>query len=49
VVACAPAPGADVEVIPPGGGKPRSTVIPAPAPDLARIIREELARALREK
>jgi L-fuculose-phosphate aldolase len=42
VVACAPAPGADVEVIAPGrkpAGKPD-------AGELARIIREELARAL---
>jgi L-fuculose-phosphate aldolase len=41
VVACAPSPTASVEVIAPG---------PAPAaPDLATIIREELARALRQR
>jgi L-fuculose-phosphate aldolase len=37
VVACAPAPHSDVPTIPPGG-----------APDLVKIIREELVRALKE-
>jgi L-fuculose-phosphate aldolase len=37
VVACAPAPGANVEVAAPGGG------------DLASIIRDELAKALRDR
>ena len=41
VVACAPSPTASVEVIAPG--------LPAAAPDLATIIREELARALRQR
>ncbi len=45
VVACAPSPDASVEVIAPGRSKPA----PAPASDLATIIREELARALRER
>jgi L-fuculose-phosphate aldolase len=52
VVACAPAPGTDVEVIAPGRSTPSTTtatVLPAPAGELAAIIREELARALREK
>ena len=43
VVACAPSPDANVEVIAPGRAAPA-----APA-DIATIIREELARALRER
>jgi L-fuculose-phosphate aldolase len=41
VVACAPSPTADVAII--GAGAPS----PSPSPDLAKIIREELARALK--
>ncbi|MBP6836869.1 MAG: class II aldolase/adducin family protein [Kofleriaceae bacterium] len=40
VVACAPAPHAQVEVIPPGGARPAR-------PDLATLVREEIVRALR--
>jgi len=43
VVACAPSPDAKVDIVAPG----RST--PAPSGDLATIIREELARALRAR
>lgn len=38
VVACAPAPHAEVPVVPPSGGKPH---------DLAQLVREEIVRALR--
>ncbi len=46
VVACAPAPGSDVEIIAPG--RSRATVLASPAPDMATIIREELVKALRK-
>ena len=39
VVACAPAPHAEVPVVPPGGTKPH---------DLAQLVREEIVRALRD-
>jgi L-fuculose-phosphate aldolase len=42
VVACAPSPDANVAIVPPGRAAPA-------APDVASIIREELARALRER
>jgi L-fuculose-phosphate aldolase len=46
VVACAPSPDANVAIVPPG----RAAAAPsAHAPDVATIIREELARALRER
>ncbi len=51
VVACAPSPDANVQVIAPGrggAGKPGTASGAAPG-DLATIIREELARALRER
>jgi L-fuculose-phosphate aldolase len=45
VVACAPSPTADVSIV--GVDRVSASVVPSAAPDLARIIREELARALK--